>query len=224
MNENLKSRKILGYDDVVPFQPGSSAEELVDVRTYDQTISTHYIKQDMIAYTGDTMYVRKSLAEKLARVNKKLSSRGYRLEVVYGYRHPEVQRRYFEGRRNALKTEYPDMDESALDRMTHGFVAIPDVAGHPAGAAVDLTIIDRDGKDINMGMKIADYSDPDHILTDAPDITTEQAENRRLLHDLMVKEGFAPFYGEWWHFSYGDREWAAFYNKKALYGAIDFRV
>lgn len=46
----------------------------------------------------------------------------------------------------------------------------------------------------------------------------EQAQRRSLLHDLMVAEDFAPFYGEWWHFSYGDREWAAFYNvEKAMY-------
>jgi D-alanyl-D-alanine dipeptidase len=37
----------------------------------------------------------------------------------------------------------------------------------------------------------------------------------------MTSVGFAPFDGEWWHFSYGDREWAYFYKKKnALYGQI----
>lgn len=224
MNKNLQSRKILGYDDVVAFQPGSSDEPLVDVRTYDPSISTHYIKRDMVAYTGDIMYVRKTLAEKLASVNKKLLAHNYRLEIVYGYRHPEVQRKYFDARREAIKAENPGLDDGNLDRMTHGFVAIPEVAGHPAGAAVDLTIVDSNGVDLNMGMKIADYSDPEHILTDSSDITDVQAENRKLLHDAMVEEGFAPFYGEWWHFSYGDREWAAFYNKKALYGAIDFRA
>ena len=37
----------------------------------------------------------------------------------------------------------------------------------------------------------------------------------------MVAEGFAPFDGEWWHFSYGDREWAAFYGlSQTLYAHI----
>ncbi|MDR3125675.1 MAG: hypothetical protein LBU20_01195 [Candidatus Nomurabacteria bacterium] len=27
----------------------------------------------------------------------------------------------------------------------------------------------------------------------------------------MMSQGFAPYDGEWWHFSYGDREWAAWY-------------
>jgi len=44
---------------------------------------------------------------------------------------------------------------------------------------------------------------------------------RLLLHDLMIEAGFAPYYGEWWHFSYGDAEWAAFYEKsKTLYSLL----
>jgi hypothetical protein len=43
--------------------------------------------------------------------------------------------------------------------------------------------------------------------------------NGKLLREIMSKHGFLPFNGEWWHFSYGDKEWA-FANKKsaALYG------
>ena len=91
-----------------------------------------------------------------------------------------------------------------------------------AGAAVDVTIIDATGQDLDMGTGIADYSDPQLIHTFDPRITEEQRNNRLVLHDLMVDQGFAPFYGEWWHFSYGDREWAAFNHKKiARYGAIE---
>ena len=43
----------------------------------------------------------------------------------------------------------------------------------------------------------------------APGITEEQRENRLLLRRVMKEQDFAPFDGEWWHFSHGDREWAA---------------
>jgi D-alanyl-D-alanine dipeptidase len=37
----------------------------------------------------------------------------------------------------------------------------------------------------------------------------------------MFAAGFVPFWGEWWHFSYGDREGAAFTGRKAaLYDAV----
>ena len=38
----------------------------------------------------------------------------------------------------------------------------------------------------------------------------------------MMKEACAPYDGEWWHFSYGDKEWAFYYKKEeALYDQID---
>ena len=58
-------------------------------------------------------------------------------------------------------------------------------------------------------------------MTEARVKLWEQRSNRGLLQDAMVAAGFAPFYGEWWHFSYGDREWAAFYYRPAaLYGPV----
>ncbi|MEK6914663.1 MAG: hypothetical protein AABW83_03360 [Nanoarchaeota archaeon] len=35
----------------------------------------------------------------------------------------------------------------------------------------------------------------------------------------MTKSGFTNYPGEWWHWSYGDRIWAHYNNKKyAIYG------
>lgn len=224
MTDSLKSRKVLSYKDVSSVSPGSSNEELVNVTKYDQSITTEYIKKDMVAITGNEIYVRDSVAKKLASVEAKLNSYGYRLKIVYGYRHPEVQKKYFDNRKSIISEQYPELAGYDLDEYTHNFVAVPDIAGHPAGAAVDLTLIKSDGSYVDMGTTIADYSDEEKIKTYAEGLTMDQVSNRSLLHNLMIEEDFAPFYGEWWHFSYGDREWAAFYNKKALYGAIDFRI
>jgi len=84
-----------------------------------------------------------------------------------------------------------------------------------------LTLVDDSNNPVDMGNAISDYSDPDIIKTFA-EVTSEQASYRKILHDAMIAQGFAPFYGEWWHFSYGDREWATFYGtKKAIYGPIN---
>lgn len=223
MQNNIKSKKLLTYDDVVAFHSGNSTETLTDVRTYDASIITHYLKEDMLEITGDVIFLRDTLSQKLANVNKILNKQGYGLKVVYGYRHPEIQTRYFLKRRDALGAEYPALSEEQLNRLTHNFVAVPSVAGHPAAAAVDLTMIDLStGVDIEMGTAIADYTDPLLIQTFDTRVSEDIMKNRLILHDAMISEDFAPFYGEWWHFSYGDREWAAFYNKKALYGAIEF--
>ena len=56
--------------------------------------------------------------------------------------------------------------------------------------------------------------------TFAQGLTAAQRDLRLLLHDLMLENGFAPFY-ELWHFSYGDREWAAFYSRaKTVYSPL----
>lgn len=223
MNDNLSKRNILTYDDVLPIRAGISEEPLVSVRTYDEAIVATYMKYDMVDITGEQIYVRDSLARLLAKVNKRLSSSSVGLKVVYGYRHPAVQTTYFTKRKAEVKRENQTLSEAELDRHTHNFVAAPSVAGHPAGAAVDLTLVDKDsGAELDMGTHIADYSDPLLIQTFDSRVSSAIAQRRLLLHDAMVAEGFAPFYGEWWHFSYGDREWAAFYDKEALYGPIDF--
>lgn len=215
-------QKILTYKDLTASSPGDSQEGFVDASRYDGTIITQYNKDDMRKHTGDVIYVRDILARKLALVNQSLP-KGYRLKVVYGYRHPEVQQKYFMRMKKSVKKRYPDLTGDALKSYVHNFIAVPEVAGHPTGGAVDLTIIQKDGKELDMGTAIAEYIEPDKIKTFSDDLTPYQIKNRMLLHDLMVQQDFAPFYGEWWHFSYGDREWAIFYDRgRALYGSVDF--
>ncbi len=38
MQDYIQEKKLLSYDDVVPFSVGDSREPLVDVRTYDNAI------------------------------------------------------------------------------------------------------------------------------------------------------------------------------------------
>jgi len=221
--------KILTYQELISIPVGENNEPLVDVRTYDSSITTQYTKQEkieMFPFTGNTIFVRDSVAKKLAKANKNLSKYGnFKLKVVSGYRHPKVQRKYFEKKYNQLKVLYPHLDDEELKNLTHNFIAVPEVAGHPTGGAVDVTIVDENGKELDMGTKIGDFSDPEKIKTFAKGISKEQLKNRLFLHDIMVNEGFAPFYGEWWHFSYGDREWAYFYGKKqSLYSPIEFKA
>lgn len=219
--KDMYAPPILQYKDVLKRAPGKAQEDLVDAKLYDETIVTQYDKFDMEAYIGDVVLVRKTLARKLASVNAALKD-GQRLKVVYGYRHPAIQEKYFKLQTKMAKEAMPNLSNEGLIDYVHNFVAVPEVAGHPTGGAVDLTIIDSNGQELDMGTRIADFSAPDKIKTFSKELTHSQISNRKLLHDLMLKQGFAPFYGEWWHFSYGDREWAAFYDKpQALYGTIE---
>ena len=216
---------ILTYQQLVSIENGENDEQLVDLAKECPDIICQYEKFDMKPFVGDRIFVRSTVAKKLAQVQEYLGSvfEKYRLRMVYGYRHPQVQLDYFTRRKKALAGKYPDMSEDELISYTHNFIAVPDVAGHVTGGAVDLTITTPDG-DIDMGTKIADFTDEELIQTYAKGVTPTQMENREWLLIMMRSQGFAPFYGEWWHFSYGDKEWACFYNhKKSLYSAVYFQ-
>lgn len=217
--------KIPTGEELLRLPSGENNEPLIDVRTYNSLIIAKYEKMDMLPYAGEQIYVRETVAKMLAEAQNILHDGNRLLKIVYGYRHPVVQRAYFEKRRAELKALHPELTSEVLDSATHQFVAMPEVAGHPTGGAIDITIVDTQGNDLDLGTRIADFSDPEKIKTYAAGLSEIQEKNRLLLRDLLVKVGFAPFYGEWWHFSYGDREWAHFYGKpSSLYSAIDFRV
>jgi len=225
MFEKLKNHKILSYAELSVIRDGDSDEIFVDVRKYSSSISAIYDKHEMKAYTGSTIFVRKSVAKKLAKINKELSKQNLYLKVVYGYRHPDIQKNYFKKWKKIMSAQRPDLKGTELDAYTHNFIAVPEVAGHPTGGAVDLTIIDGNGSEIAMGTSIADFQNIEKIKTFYPGLSSTEKKNRKLLHDLMLEQDFAPFYGEWWHFSYGDKEWAAFYGKnQAIFRATELKL
>ena len=218
----MEKNVILSYEEVKNVKEGISKESMVDVRRYDDTIIAQYEKYDMVAYTGTDILVREAVAEKLAAVNMQLTKK-YRLKlkIVYGYRAPEVQSAYFKKKQDELRQVYPELASDELLSLTHNFVAVPDVAGHATGGAVDVTLVKFDGTACDVGTRIADFSDEGRIKTFAAGLTINQRRYRQILLDEMVAAGFAPFLGEWWHFSFGDREWAAYYEKSvALYGPV----
>jgi D-alanyl-D-alanine dipeptidase len=170
--------------------------------------------------------VRKSVFVKLqevqARLQKKYPSK--QLMIVEGYRHPFVQEREFLHHFLMLSRQYPTLNVAEMEEKVHQWIALPSVAGHPTGGAVDVTLMDQ-GQEVNMGCPIADFSQPACLPTFAVGLLSTQLKERVLLHDLMLEAGFAPFYGEWWHFSFGDCEWAAFYNRKqTVYGPLQIEL
>lgn len=214
---------ILTYEQLKKVEGGENNEDMISL---DESIICSYNRFDMLPITGEKIYVRKTVADKLLYIQKILQEKNkdYFLKVLYGYRHPSVQEKYFNEMREILKTQHVGISEETLNSIVHDYIAVPDVAGHPTGGAVDLTIATREGN-IDMGSDSEDYTDQEKMQTFSVKISKEAQENRILLHDLMRSVGFAPFYGEWWHFSYGDREWACFYGKeKSLYNVKDFIV
>ena len=176
----------------------------------------------MSEYLGERMVLRSGVLDRLLRAQGELSQRRpqTRIRLVYGYRHPEVQRRYFEQMSLRISEENVELSEEEIRIQAHQFVAIPEVAGHPTGGAVDVTLSEN-GCDLDMGSQILSFDEPELVPALSAKVGHEAKQNRLLLREVMIGAGFAPFNGEWWHFSYGDREWAAFYeNPQAIYAPV----
>jgi D-alanyl-D-alanine dipeptidase len=101
-------------------------------------------------------------------------------------------------------------------------------APHATGAAVDLTLVWQDGEPLWMGSLFDDATPLAHTDRFEPDdgagsFSDEEARaNRRILYWAMTEAGFANYPDEWWHYSYGDQNWAALTGRtSALYGLIE---
>jgi D-alanyl-D-alanine dipeptidase len=227
--KNLLSHAIMTFEQREAVAVGTSVERMVDARKYDSRIITEQ-REDMIPYVGDIMPVRDTVARMLSNVNKKLTPQGYTLKLVYGYRHPEIQELYFNGVKEWLRGEWEaagrEFTVNELDRAADLFAAYPPIAGHPTGGCVDIRIARlSDGTELDFSPStegMTSEEEEEIMGTFSKNITEPQLANRMLLHDAMLDEGFAPYYGEWWHFMYGDREWAAFTGRSAaLYGPLE---
>lgn len=212
--------KMLNYTDYAAV-PCDAIDEPFAPIPLTQSLTANAVRADMTPYTGERIYVRSTVLEKLQEAAAWLTDydSGLTLEVGYGYRALEVQQSRFEEQRQRLSEFYEG--EELLSRA-HKYVAVPEVAGHPAGAAVDIQIT-QEGDALDFGTKLWEFQ-PDSF-TFSPFITKEAWRNRQLLRSAMTNAGFAPFDGEWWHFSYGDKEWAKYYNMPAArYNQVDFRA
>jgi len=82
---------------------------------------------------------------------------------------------------------------------------------HSFGMAVDVTIVDAAGVELDMGTPFDDLSERSHPVLEAEllargEITAAQVANRQLLRDAMGEAGWQGIRREWWHFDAGDRE------------------
>ena len=115
---------------------------------------------------------------------------------------------------------------SELERLTSRFVAPIEVAPHVAGAAVDLTLVDASGDELDLGTPIdaTPEESADACYFASPAISSAARANRAVLAEALEAAGLVNYPTEWWHWSYGDRYWALVTGAPAArYGPVDDR-
>lgn len=143
-------------------------------------------------------------ARALKSVSSEMNVMGYRLKVFDAYRPAAAVKNFvlwgLEDTDIRMKPFfYPDLDKEEL--FMKGYIASR--SSHSRGSTVDLTLFDmRTGKELDMGSPFDYFSEVSH--PDYTGITKEQYDNRMLLRNAMLRNGFEPFDCEWWHFTLRD--------------------
>ncbi|HYS44939.1 MAG TPA: M15 family metallopeptidase [Rhizomicrobium sp.] len=170
----------------------------------------------------DRLWLRKTVAEKLLRVNARAEAAGLELFLFDAWR-PRAVQAYFHDvwMPRELQRRDPELSGVALIEEVERYWAAPSdsadsPAPHATAAAVDLTLRWKDGEALWMGSLFDDVTALahrdrfEHLDSGNFSFSDQEARaNRRLLHWLMTEEGFAGHPDEWWHFSWGDQMWAA---------------
>jgi zinc D-Ala-D-Ala dipeptidase len=170
----------------------------------------------------DRALVRQGLATRLESARAALPP-GIHLRVVEGYRPAHRQQAIIERYSAEIRAERPGIPEHELRVLTSRFVAPLEVAPHVAGAAVDLTLTDERGDELDLGTPIDATPEQSggRCYFAADGISREARAHRDLLARVLCREGLVNYPTEWWHYSYGDRYWAlATGAGAALYGPV----
>ncbi len=178
--------------DVVP-------DAILEIRYY----STYNFVGDRIdGYEQPTALLTKEAAAALKNASDELKKKGYRLKIYDAYRPQKAVTHFMNWAKDIDDTRmkeyfYPELDKSVL--FDQGYIA--EKSGHSRGSTVDLTLFDmKTEKELDMGGTFDYFGEVSH-----PDykegITEEQYQNRMILREAMLNNGFKPLPEEWWHFT-----------------------
>ncbi|NTW48260.1 MAG: D-alanyl-D-alanine dipeptidase [Chlorobiales bacterium] len=165
-------------------------QDLVEVRKINPSIRVELRYAASDNFTGKPIYenarclLRRAVAERLSRVQKRLEKQGFGLKIWDAYRPVSAQEK--------LWKVTPPKRRLYVSNPAKG-------SKHSRGAAVDLTLVDLKGNDLPMPTEYDAFTV--RAQSNYSQLSKEVVQNRTTLHNAMKAEGFIPASGEWWHFS-----------------------
>ena len=169
--------------------PDREAGDFVKVKEYipDIVVELKYATASNFAgtviYDFTDVYLRYSTVLKLMDVQAELREQGLRLKVWDAFRPLEAQEKLW----------YAKPDPNYVSNPWNG------TNSHSRGHTVDVTLVDADGKELEMPTGFDEFST--YADRDYSDCTDAAAKNAQLLQEVMERNGFRGLQTEWWHFT-----------------------
>ena len=164
----------------------------------------NFVGERIDGYEAPVALLSVEAARALRNVSNRANVMGYRLKIFDAYR-PVCAVKHFvlwgieDLDQKTKPFFYPDLEKQEL--FKRGYIAAQ--SSHSRGSTVDLTLLDMStGMELDMGSPFDFFSEVSH--PDNKDITEQQYENRMILRNLMLQNGFLPIDCEWWHFTLKD--------------------
>ena len=197
----FEQKGTLGQVTPAPPPPDYDTSEWTEVTRLDSTIALdlkyattdNFVEQVM--YECPRCFLRPKVARAIVAAHQELQQEGLGLKLFDCYRPRDVQWKLWE--------IVPEP----------GYVADPARGSvHNRGGAIDLTIVDASGQELDMGTTF-DFFGPEANHTYTGHSDTVRA-NREKLKGLMARHGMKHIRTEWWHYEYAaeryelaDEEW-----------------
>ncbi len=183
------SRYFLRIQNLPLFRYNFPDNYFVDLETLDTTLVEDVRYATTNNFTGKKIYdcakclMRYGAAKDFVKAQKEFLSMGYRIKIFDSYRPHSAQYKLWEIMPNI------------------NYVAKPDKGSiHNRGAAVDMTLVDSSGQDLDMGTDFDFFGEKAYsTFTNLPD---KVLKNRNLMWSVMYKHGFRKIRTEWWHLSH----------------------
>ena len=171
-------------------------DAVYDIRYYSPY---NFTGNKINGYKAPVAYMTKESLKALSVAAEDLRKQGYRLLIWDTYRPQKAVDNFVkwinDPNDQGDKSFYPALKKSDLLKGQY----IMEKSGHTRGSTVDLTIIKKDGSFVDMGGTFDLFSEISH--PDYKKLTRKQKQNRKILHDAMIKAGFKGIDSEWWHFT-----------------------
>lgn len=168
--------------------------------------------------SGEYIYGRESVVTKIKQIASILATQGLAMIVYELYRSPDKQNKMRMEQKEDLRQQFPEYNEQQISTLLNKRIS-SEGGGHQTGGAIDLTICTANGEALDMGTAYLEFNTS--TPTNSSLLSTKQKENRALLVSVMKDAGFINYPLEWWHYSYGDKMWAAYSNTStAIYGNV----
>lgn len=206
---------------VVDIETKECGENLIDVPHSHEKLS---LDEGVELGYENEFVAREIVVSKLIEAANYLPN-GLLLSVKETYRPLGFQQEIFNRRVEKLRASgiYKHLSKTDIFELTSQFIAPPHVAGHPTGGAVDVSLIDEMGNELDMGCAYDEDEENSSgkCFSFCSNLNRNVQSNRAILFSCMEKAGFINYPFEWWHWSYGDKYWAAVTGApNALYSAI----